>query len=146
MKRRKKKCTTEHRVLIYPRGMVAPEDLISFVQLKPFTRAWGHLRLTDDDLRELEMCLMANPFQGKIIPGTGGLRKVRAVPDRWEMGKRGALRICYAFFDDLFIVVLAAVYGKNRKDDLTKQEKNAMQVLLPAIREQYSRKHIVKSE
>ena len=134
-----KKSTMEHRTLLYPRGIFKPEDLLSFVQLPSFTRHWKRLKLTDDDLRELEVCIMADPKVGKIIPRTGGVRKIRAVPDSWHMGKRGALRVCYVYFSDVFIVVLAAAYGKNRKEDLSEQEKSAMRMIIPELYKDFSR-------
>jgi hypothetical protein len=48
-----------------------------FVSLDIFNRLWEDLGLTDDDLRELQEFLTTNPEAGRIIPNTGGVRKVR---------------------------------------------------------------------
>ena len=50
-------------------------------------------RLDDESLDDLEKTLTANPAAGKVMPGTGGLRKLRiAAPGR---GKRGGFRVLY---------------------------------------------------
>jgi hypothetical protein len=49
--------------------------------------------LSDEQLRELQLALIANPNAGDVIPGTGGVRKLRwKAPGR---GKRGGYRIIY---------------------------------------------------
>ena len=47
--------------------------------------------LDDDEYSELQQFLMQNPEIGELIPGSGGVRKVRWT--RAGMGKRGGLRI-----------------------------------------------------
>jgi len=49
--------------------------------------------LDDDEYSELQQFLMQNPNVGELIPGSGGVRKVRWA--RVGMGKRGGLRIIY---------------------------------------------------
>jgi mRNA-degrading endonuclease RelE of RelBE toxin-antitoxin system len=49
--------------------------------------------LNDDEYRELQKALMDNPETGKVIPGSGGVRKLRwRAPGR---GKRGGYRVIY---------------------------------------------------
>ena len=60
------------------------------------------------------------PEAGDLIPGSGGLRKLR-----WRMmgkGKRGGLRIIYNWDvpDESFFML--AVYKKSQKEDLTQQQ------------------------
>lgn len=43
------------------------------------------------DLQALERILIANPDAGDVIPGTGGLRKLRFAPPSWHTGKRGGV-------------------------------------------------------
>ena len=50
-----------------------------------------------DDLAVVVSFLAANPQSGDIIPGTGGVRKVR-VPVQGR-GKRGGARVIYYWFD-----------------------------------------------
>lgn len=60
------------------------------------------------------------PEAGDLIPGSGGLRKLR-----WRIigkGKRGGLRIIYYWdvSDESFFML--AVYKKSKKEDLTQQQ------------------------
>ncbi len=70
---------------------------------------------------------------GRVIPGTGGLRKIRFSPSSWRRGKSGAIRACYAYFVSAEQVFLVAAYGKNEKENLTAGEKAAYRKLLREI-------------
>lgn len=61
------------------------------------------------------------PSCGDVIPGTGGLRKVRIGRD--GIGKRGGTRVVYYFYNEDFPILLLALYAKNEKSDLTVAEK-----------------------
>ncbi len=129
----------ETRTLVYPRGLLDPKGWLNFVQLDPFARAWKRLGLDDDDLRALEIAIMANPTDAPVIRGTGGLRKLRFSPGDWQVGKSGAMRVCYAYFREFGLVALVAAYGKGRKDNLTDQEGNVIRELLREIEEYLAR-------
>lgn len=49
--------------------------------------------LDDDEYSELQQFLIVNPEVGEVIPGSGGIRKMRWT--RAGMGKRGGLRVIY---------------------------------------------------
>ena len=66
--------------------------MYSFIETKLFTRLIDDL-LSDDELGELQGFLMEHPQTGDVVPGSGGVRKLRwAVRGR---GKRGGLRVIY---------------------------------------------------
>ena len=66
--------------------------MISFVETKLFTRL-VHEYLSDDEYSKLQQALLSNPEAGAIIPGSGGVRKLRwGVAGR---GKRGGIRVIY---------------------------------------------------
>lgn len=50
--------------------------MYSFIETKLFTRLSSEL-LSDDEMRELQLALLGNPHGGDVIPGTGGVRKLR---------------------------------------------------------------------
>lgn len=57
------------------------------------------------------------PDAGKIIPGSGGLRKLR-----WsagKRGKRGGSRVIYYWFVSKDTILLLFAYPKSKQDDLT---------------------------
>ena len=65
---------------------------MEFVETPTFTRLILPL-MKDDDYAELQVALAKRPEIGKVIPGSGGIRKAR-----WGgsgRGKRGGLRIIY---------------------------------------------------
>ena len=73
--------------MAYIRRMVILETSI-------FTKRIKEL-MTDEIYRELQNALVAYPESGKLIQGSGGLRKIR-----WGIaskGKRGGVRVIYYF-------------------------------------------------
>lgn len=66
--------------------------MISFVETKLFTRLVQEY-LSDDEYSRLQEALAASPEAGSIIPGSGGVRKIRW--DEAGRGKRGGLRVIY---------------------------------------------------
>ena len=67
---------------------------LEFVETKVFTKRVAALGL-EDQLRELQLELLANPEAGATDPGTGGLRKVRMADPTRGKGKRGGARVHY---------------------------------------------------
>jgi mRNA-degrading endonuclease RelE of RelBE toxin-antitoxin system len=66
--------------------------MFSFIETRLFTRLVQEY-LNDDEYRELQKALMDNPETGNVIPGSGGVRKLRwRAPGR---GKRGGYRVIY---------------------------------------------------
>ncbi len=67
---------------------------VTVVELPSFIAAAAGV-LTDDEVEALKQLLATSPEVGKVIPGTGGVRKVRVgVAGR---GKRGGSRVIYYF-------------------------------------------------
>lgn len=101
-----------------------------FVETPVFTAAVNDL-LTDDDYSAFQQFLIVQPRAGQVIPGTGGLRKVRWSPP--NAGKRGGVRIIYYVVDEADQIRLLLIYKKGVKDDLTPTQKK----LLRAIKEKW---------
>jgi hypothetical protein len=63
-----------------------------FIETKLFTRLVNEY-LTDDEYAALQAALIRTPEAGDVIPGSGGVRKLR-----WRAagrGKRGGYRVIY---------------------------------------------------
>jgi hypothetical protein len=121
------KAGRQHAVLRYPKHVLSPEDLLHFIESTVFTRAWDELGLDDeDDLMALQLLIMSQPKAAPVIPGTGGLRKLRFAPARWNTGSSGGARVCYVYFEEQGIVYLVHVYDKHQKDDLSDAEKRVI--------------------
>ena len=66
--------------------------MISFVETNLFTRLVQEY-LSDEAYSALQQALLADPEAGAVIPGSGGVRKLRrGVAGR---GKRGGIRVIY---------------------------------------------------
>jgi len=105
-------------------GAVQPKDFLTFYELDEFADDWESLGFNREaDLWSLQNVIMLNPEAGKVIAGTGGLRKLRFGRASDRIGKRGGARVCYVHFKEHAIVLLVAAYDKNEKDELTSNEK-----------------------
>jgi hypothetical protein len=122
----------------YPGHAFAPEQLLRFVELKPFADGWKDLKLTDDDLVALQIMIMLNPTGCPVVDGTGGLRKIRFAPARWRTGKSGAARVSYSYMQEYGTVLLVIAYAKDEKDELTPNEKKAIRSLLLRIDREFA--------
>jgi hypothetical protein len=119
--------------LAYPQHRLKPEDLLDFIETRRFTADWEDLGLNDDDFTALQIGIISSPKEGAVMKGTGGLRKLRFAPAQWNTGKSGAVRICYAYFEEYSLVFLVRAYGKNEKDDLADEEKRGIRQFLERI-------------
>jgi len=93
--------------------------------------------LTGQELDDLRVLLSLTPTAGCIIPGTGGLRKLRMPTEKKGKGKRGGARVIYYFHDDTMPLALIAIYGKTEKIDLTAAEKKAIRAYIQDFVRQY---------
>lgn len=107
----------------------------TFIQTPSFVDQWNRLDLTDEDLRQLESVLMADPLRGSVIPGTGGLRKLRFAPRSRGQGKRGSTRVCYAYFLLEGQIFLLTIYAKSVVSNLTPAEKANYARILARLKE-----------
>ncbi len=76
--------------------------------------------LSDEEYRLMQIQLINKPDSGKVIRGSGGLRKFR-----WSAGghgKRGGIRIIYYWFVSQDTLLLLFAYSKREQDDLTPEQ------------------------
>jgi hypothetical protein len=71
---------------------------------------------SDDERVAFVSFISESPLAGEVIPGAGGLRKVRWA--RPGMGKQGGARVIYFTRLDAGAVVLVAVYVKAKFDNM----------------------------
>ena len=103
---------------------------MTVVETEEFLRKARPL-MSDAEREELVAFVSANPEAGKIIPETGGVRKVR-----WALagrGKRGGARLIYYYHSERMPLFLLSAYPKNEKANLSKAERNAMKRLVPIL-------------
>ena len=109
--------------MAYIRGM-------EFVETSVFTRLVCEL-LSDDEYRRLQLMLATRPDCGDIIPGGGGIRKVRF--GLQGKGKRGGVRVIYYWLTAKFQIYLLLVYPKARQENLTDEQKQILQTLVKGL-------------
>ena len=105
----------------------------SFIGFAEFTE-WVRSYLADEDLAVLQRELLADPQKGDVIPGCGGLRKLRLADPRRGKGKRGGARVIYLHVAEADIVYLMDIYGKDEQDDLTSDQKKILKRLAEGIK------------
>jgi hypothetical protein len=96
-------------------------------------------KLMDDDERSLLVDFLArNPAAGDLIPGAGGIRKLR-----WGIagrGKRGGARVIYFYYSLTLPLFALTAYAKNQADDLTPDQRDGFRKLSKSIAETYRAK------
>lgn len=100
---------------------------MEFIETPLFTRQILAL-LSDEDYAELQLALAKNPRQGDLIPGGGGIRKVRF--RRPGAGKQGGLRVIYYWItaDDQILMLIA--YAKAVQENLTPTQVEVLRALV----------------
>src|SRR5260370_39223064 len=94
----------------------ANDYMITIVELESFQVDADNL-FTERERNDLTDFIAANPHFGDVMPGTGGVRKLR-----WGVGAKGKRcggRVLYYFRDLNIPVFLLAVYKKGERFDLT---------------------------
>ena len=112
------------------------DSFLTFLHNAEFDRSWTSLGFDDEELFRLQKEIASDPEAGKVISGTGGLRKIRFA--RSGSGKSGGVRVCYAYFPGMGIILLACVFAKNAKANLTRQEKARFAELIAGIQTRFS--------
>ena len=98
-----------------------------FIETPIFTKLVTDL-ISDDEYRKLQLALVLRPKAGKIIPGSGGLRKIR-----WKSGgsgKRGGLRVIYFWDVPEDTIYMLLIYKKSKQEDLTPNQLKTLRNLV----------------
>ena len=102
-----------------------------FIESPVFTTSLRR-HLNDDQYRALQVALTLRPDQGPLIPGGGGLRKLR-----WGSqgrGKRGGIRTIYYWAVGEGLCYMAYMYAKNEQGDLSPTQ---LRALARVVREEF---------
>jgi hypothetical protein len=88
---------------------------VTFVETKLFTKLVQEY-FSDDEYAALQQSLIVNPKAGDVIPGSGGVRKLRwGVAGR---GKRGGVRVIYFLRLRQGEIWMLTLYAKNVSDNI----------------------------
>ena len=115
---------------------------VSVVETPEFLTAAGRI-MGEEERTALVDYLAWHPGSGDLVPGTGGVRKLR-----WALagrGKRGGARVIYFFHSaDVPLFALTA-YAKNTRADLSQADRNGFRHLTRLLVEGYGREMTRKS-
>lgn len=90
-------------------------NMFTFIESSIFARYLPDY-LTDNEYAELQNFMAAHAEAGDIVPGSGGVRKLR-----WKMagrGKRGGIRVIYYVQLKREEIWLLTLYGKNATENI----------------------------
>lgn len=110
---------------------------ISVVETPEFLSAARKL-MSDEERILLVDYLAYNPMAGDLVPGTGGVRKLR-----WGLegrGKRGGARVIYFHHDAGMPLFALTAFAKNERADLSQQDRNDFRQLTTLLVEAFKRK------
>lgn len=88
---------------------------MEFIEATAFTK-YVYDYLSDDEYKGLQSYLLQYPEAGKVVPGSGGVRKVR-----WKMtgkGKSGGVRVIYYFKKQSDEIWLLTIYSKSEVENI----------------------------
>ena len=107
---------------------------VTVVEMPEFLSATR--KLMDEAERALLVDYLAyNPMAGDLIPGTGGVRKLR-----WALagrGKRGGARVVYFHQDAEMPLFVLTAYAKNERADLSQRDRNDLKRLTGSLVEAF---------
>lgn len=107
------------------------------VETQPYQRAVE--KIWDEETQiEFKTFIGLNPEAGDMIPGTGGIRKVR-----WQgsgHGKRSGVRIIYYVYNENHPLYLLYAYPKNVQVNLSESEKKAFAKMTEQLKAVFRKK------
>ena len=83
--------------------------------------------LSREERAELIDTLAREPLAGDVVPGLGGVRKLRFAPK--GRGKSGAFRVIYYVLTDDLPILALLLYGKNEQGDLSPAQRKMVVAL-----------------
>jgi len=93
---------------------------------------------SEEEREAFKVYIGVNVFDGDVIPGAGGLRKVRW--SRSGKGKRAGVRVIYYYYSENNPLYLLFAYAKGVKDDLTMDERKALRDVAEILKKQFASK------
>jgi hypothetical protein len=110
--------------------MADNEAAMEFIETPVFTKLITEL-LTDEDYGQLQHDLAKNPQAGDLIPGGGGIRKLRfALTGR---GKRGGARLIYYWQTSQGRTFMLLAYAKAKKENLEPEQVAILKALVKEL-------------
>lgn len=109
----------------------------TFIESHDFAHRRIAARVSDERLRRLQNDILATG--GVVIPGTGGVRKIRWADE--HRGKSGSWRVIFVDYPQFGVVVLMTAFEKAEKPDLNMLERNTLRIIKAHIDLDMEREH-----
>ena len=110
--------------------MADNKDQMEFIETSVFTKLITTM-LSDNDYRLLQDDIAKNPQTGDLIPGGGGIRKLRfALPGK---GKRGGARLIYYWQTSNNKIYMLLAYAKANKENLELEQVSVLRSLVKEL-------------
>ena len=106
--------------------------LHTVAELPQFIRDAEAASLSDDERKAIVDTVAADPRRGDMVPGSGGIRKVRF--GRSGRGKSGGLRVMVAYVGEDAPAYLLAILEKRDRANFTRSEVEAMRHITNEIK------------
>ena len=97
--------------------------------------------LPDTVYARLQQLLMADPDSGMVMPGCGGLRKLRVADAKRGKGKRGGTRVIYLYVPEAMRFYMIDVYGKDEQEDIPAADKKLFRRIADEIKAEAFAQH-----
>lgn len=110
--------------------------MLTLIESPAFTEQCTDL-WTDAEYAAFQQFLVARPEAGDVIPGLGGLRKVR-----WSAkgrGKRGGARVIYLLLLQPGLIYLFQAYTKGDIADLAPEQKKRLRAAVDEIKKHHNK-------
>ena len=105
---------------------------MKIVRTQRYQRDLKRIGATQADIDRLEFMVASNPTVGDVIPGLGGIRKVRF--RLGNKGKRGGGGAIYFLMVSDELAVMLFAYEKASQADLTEDQRRVAMALLQELK------------
>ena len=103
---------------------------MEFIETPMFTKLITEM-LPDNEYRLLQDDIAKNPQTGDLVPGGGGIRKLRfALPGK---GKRGGARLIYYWQTSQHKTYMLLAYAKAKKENLEPDQVKILKTLVKEL-------------
>ena len=91
--------------------------------------------ISDEEKADIIWHLSNNPTDGRVVPGTGGVRKIRVIGR--GKGKSGGYRTIHYYAADDVPIFLMALIDKGDRANISQAEKNILKKTVAKIADDY---------
>jgi hypothetical protein len=109
---------------------------VVFIESRPFTQRLTQLAgaSADEVLSAIQDELLKNPERGRLVQGTGGVRKARTGNPGRQKGSRGGFRYFFLYLLRKQHIHLLALLDKGEQEDISEEERKLLKGLVDQIK------------